>query len=142
MSIVVEGELEYPVARVWPIVSNFGGLKAWHPLVTECSLIGSGIGCERVVVVGDQRVHERLEAFDEANHSLVYEITKKDDPASKGTRGAISLSALPGDRTLIRWVTTLPGGATPSAEEAKAIKERYTARVGHLKQALASGVGA
>lgn len=141
MSIVVEGVLEYPVAQVWQVVSNFSGLKAWHPLVSECYLIGTGIGCERVVAIGERRVHERLEEFDEANHSLTYEITKIDDPAVVGTRSSITLEALPGDHTRIRWVTLLRGSARPSDDVATAMQQRYTTRIGHLTQALESGVG-
>ncbi|MCP3408127.1 DUF4331 family protein [Bradyrhizobium sp. CCGB01] len=57
--------------RVWELVGQFGG--AWHPLVAQIKLIGTGVGELRIIETVDrQAIIERLDDLDNSARSYRY----------------------------------------------------------------------
>ena len=70
-------QINVPKNKVWEIVSDFGNVSKWAPIVTQSATIGSftqGVGAERsceVVQMGS--ITEKVLEWDEGN-SMRYEI--------------------------------------------------------------------
>ena len=62
-------ELGAPPDKVWELIGQFGG--AWHPLIANIKLIGTGVGQLRVIeTIDGKQIVERLDAIDNAARSL------------------------------------------------------------------------
>jgi mxaD protein len=67
-----EIDIAKPSDAVWAVVSDFGGLANWVPVIDSCLLHGA----DRVVVTERGAVTERLESSDEDRRVLVYRIVE------------------------------------------------------------------
>jgi len=72
-----------PVATVWQIMGDFGGLVAWFPSAAECTVVGSGVGAVRRLVMPDggvleERQTERVEGEQYTYHIIVGEVPFSD----------------------------------------------------------------
>ena len=57
--------------KVWQLVGQFGG--AWHPLIAQIKLIGTGIGELRIIeTIDGKQIIERLDAIDNSARSYRY----------------------------------------------------------------------
>ena len=57
--------------EVWELIGQFGG--AWHPLIANIRLIGTGVGELRVIeTIDGKQIIERLDAIDNAARSYRY----------------------------------------------------------------------
>ncbi len=65
-----EIEISKPVADVWAVVGDFGGLAGWMPGIESCRVDGD----DRILGLLGMEVTERLERRDDDEHVLVYRI--------------------------------------------------------------------
>lgn len=77
-----------PLAEVWPLVREFGGIHRWHPAIEHGELVrgcsDTEIGAQRRLTLGDGGVVvEDLLALDDRNHSLTYEIVESPFPVRR-----------------------------------------------------------
>lgn len=139
MPVSVTDTLDFPVDKVWAVISDFGGLMRWHPQVIGCTLKGEGVGCERVVQLPDRTATERLDLLDEQQHALEYTVTSAADPRTVGVRGRIELVPTGARQTRITWTS----GHADTHPDAAVVNSRlaayYPTRVEHLRTALAEG---
>jgi hypothetical protein len=64
-------DLEAAPDRVWTLVGQFD--PAWHPLVANVRMVGSGIGQLRVIeTIDGKQIVERLEAIDDSTRTYRY----------------------------------------------------------------------
>jgi hypothetical protein len=64
-------ELGAAPERVWELIGQFGG--AWHPLIANIRVVGTGIGQLRVIeTIDGKQIIERLDALDNAARSYRY----------------------------------------------------------------------
>ncbi|MFT3717347.1 SRPBCC family protein [Pseudorhodoferax sp.] len=72
LQVVVESvDLAAPPGQVWALLGRFDA--AWHPLVAQVRLAGSGVGQLRTVeTIDGKTIVERLEAMDDARRSYRY----------------------------------------------------------------------
>lgn len=92
---------------VWKLVGHFNSLDVWHPAVTNSAMTGSGTttadGSWRLLTLGNgATVTEPLVAYSAEKFSYSYEITKSPLPI-KNYVATISLSPVPGGKTLMKW---------------------------------------
>lgn len=136
MTVFTSAELDEPVARVWSIIGDFAGLARWHPLVERCELDGDGPGATRTVHFADWWATERLEARDEATHTLSYAITDSSRLEVIGVVGSLALTPLPNERTRIEWTSGHQPDHPHAATVNPPLEAYYPTRIGHLRDAL------
>lgn len=131
-SVEVEEEIAAPIAEVWALVSDFGGLLPRMGIPVKVQ--GDGIGMTRTVDREGPGVTERLEEVDEAGHTVCYTITEGPIPA-KDYRAWMALTDAGEGRTTIRWSNTFE----PVGDEEKVagiFRGAYTSGIASMRKAL------
>ena len=134
--MAMKAVLKASANAVWQAVGNFGGVRAFIPVVQSCTVEGKGVGAVRTVTLdGGAVVTERLEARDARARILTYSILTSPLPL-EGYVSTMRVSELPHDRAELNWSCTFePKGA--SEDECKKIVEGvYTAGFAGLKKLL------
>ncbi|MEV0278093.1 SRPBCC family protein [Streptomyces sp. NPDC050610] len=100
-----------PVATVWRVVRDFGGLAAWQPAVAGCALAdGSApdrVGSVRTLSMADgETVVESLLALDDHTRSMTYGIVSSPYPVRsyRATMRVLPITAT--DETYVGWSVT------------------------------------
>ena len=77
--VIIKEEIAAPPQAVWDRVKNFHDMS-WHPAVTKTEGEGgNSIGATRTLTLaGGGQIHEKLEKYDDANHSFFYRIESVD----------------------------------------------------------------
>ena len=136
MGVVTTAVIDAPLDAVWSVISNFAGLKRWHPLIERCETEGSGEGAVRTVHFADWWLVERLDRLDQTDHVVAYSVIGSSRPPMIGVKGTISLASEGDQRTRLLWTSGL-GPESPHAAEVNArLEAYYPTRIGHLKYAL------
>jgi hypothetical protein len=137
-TVTVNDTFDAPVERVWPLVSDFGGLVGIVPGVEECRVEGSGLGADRVIPTADGgSVVERLTWLDHDNHALSYSIVSGSPFPWQRYVATVKLTPA-GDRTDIEWQGNFdPDEGVPEEKVAKIAGKLYAAMIGGYKSALA-----
>ena len=128
--------IDAPIDRVWAIVSDFGGLMRWHPMVVRCKTEGQGVGATRTVHFADWWAVERLDGLDPERHVVGYAVTGCSRPQNVGVTGRIALSEAGPQRTRIEWAAGLEADNVHAETVNGALEAYYPVRIGHLKAAL------
>lgn len=136
--MAIKGELAWPAADVWAVVSNFGGLKAWNPALLSCSAEGRGVGSVRTFTSKVATVKERIEALDEAGMQIAYSILSGSTMPVRNAYITITVKPLDAAHSELAWTMTGdPDG--PSADELREqVSKRYIGRIEDLRQYLRS----
>ncbi|MEC3909136.1 SRPBCC family protein [Sphingobium sp. CR2-8] len=140
MTISIDAVIDAPVADIWALISDFGNLARWHPLVERCETIGEGEGAVRTVYFANSWAAERLVRLDHDHHILHYAIVDSDKPSSIGLSGAISLSERGDGQTAINWTSGVDQGRPDAAQIDAYLTQYYPTRIEHLRDALKSSV--
>jgi hypothetical protein len=74
MGVVTTADIDAPLDAVWSLISDFAGLKRWHPLIERCETEGSGEGAVRTVHFADWWLAERLDRLDQTDHVVAYSV--------------------------------------------------------------------
>jgi carbon monoxide dehydrogenase subunit G len=136
MGVVTTAVIEAPLDAVWSLISDFAGLKRWHPLIERCEIEGSGEGAVRTVHFADSWLVERLDRLDQTDHVVSYSVIGDSRASMIGMKGTISLTSEGNQRTRILWTSGL-GPESPHAVEINAgLEAYYPTRIGHLRDAL------
>ncbi|RSO37042.1 SRPBCC family protein [Streptomyces sp. WAC 06725] len=97
-----------PVATVWHVVRDFGGLATWQPAVAGCVLAEAEapdrVGCVRTLSMADgETVVESLLALDDHRRSLTYGIVSSPYAVQsyRATMRVVPLTAT--DETFVAW---------------------------------------
>ena len=111
--------IEAPAEEVWKSVSDFGGINKFLELVASITMEGEGVGALRTLTLTDgAKVVERLDEFDEENHSLTYSIVDSPLPL-EGYSATMKLTDLGGGKCELKWFSTFSVPEGSSEEEAK-----------------------
>lgn len=116
--VLVSTVINAPLERVWRTVADYNGLPAWMPGMKD-SVIEDGkkpteVGAVRKLGMAGSKdiLRERLEVFDEANHTVTYSVLQGPLPV-KNIRTTIHLRPITDSYgTLGEWSTqfdTEPG---------------------------------
>jgi hypothetical protein len=132
----IKQEVAWPARRVWSVVSDFGGLKAWNPAVLECTTEGAGVGSIRTFVTRAATVKERIEALDDAGMRIDYSIVSGSTLKVRDGRLAITVRPIDAARAELTWsLSGEPEGASPEALREQT-ERRYLGRVDDLRHYL------
>ncbi len=136
MHTAVERELAIPAERLWATLADFGNMD-WAPGIARMEVSGSGPGMVRRIFMPDMPpIDEVLEAIDPAAMRYSYTIPAGIPLPITDYRAEVQLTALPGQRTRIRWSCSgTPVGAS-DAEVAAIMQGAYAQMIGWLEKAL------
>ncbi len=106
-----------PLSRVWEVMGGFGGLAAWFPSAAECTVVGSGVGAVRRLVMPDGGVLEERQTERVEGEQYTYQIVAGEVPFSDySSRFAVTAEA--GGTRVIWTAEFIPAaGAEQSAVE-------------------------
>lgn len=104
--VVVQRQIEVPLAQAWRILDDFGGVYRYHPIVEKSPIdngIGSGLGAERICHFdnGDQ-IKERVVEYESGQEYTVDIIDPGKFPI-KTARGRLSLDSIDEDRSRVTF---------------------------------------
>jgi mxaD protein len=79
-------EIDAPASKVWTVVKDFSGLNNWHPAVAKDEIVegkDDTVGAVRLLSLkGGGTIKEKLLAYNDAGHSMKYEILEGVLPVS------------------------------------------------------------
>jgi hypothetical protein len=133
-SVTVTDTFDASAARVWPMLSDFGGIHKYMRGLEPCQVEGQGIGSERSIPMAGGVVVERLTWLDEEAMSYSYTILSSPLPFD---RYVATVKLRPeGERCGIEWTGYFePAGA--SQEDAEKLAHGiYSGAIKGYKQAL------
>lgn len=136
MPISVSAIINAPIERVWALISDFGGLMRWHPLLERCEVEGEGLGARRSVYFGDWWAVEELTTLDNDTHALGYLVVDSSRPPVVGATGFMALASPGTNETSLIWTSGLPDDAPHAALVNAGLEAYYPLRIGHLREAL------
>lgn len=133
-TLTVTDTFDAPIDRVWPMVSDFGGISKYMRGIDSCEVDGEGLGSDRIIGTAGGQIVERLTWLDNDRHSLSYTIVSSPLPLRRYV-ATIEISP-EGERSNIAWTGHFePEGV--SLEDAKKLVESiYTGGIKGYKKAL------
>ena len=91
--------------QIWNVLRTGTGLDKWIPIITTCSLEGSGAGAKRTCTTSDGKVlKETILLIDESNRIFKYRIDEQDMMALKNYVGTVTVLERNG-HTDVSWST-------------------------------------
>ncbi len=114
----IDEAIDAPVAQVWALFRDFGGVQRYTPSLESCTLEGEGIGAVRTLTLpGGAVLRERLEALDDPGTRLQYSILDGPLPV-QDYLATVQLRA-DGETCRVQWSSDFEA---PALEEAAAIE--------------------
>lgn len=104
--IQVERECNFPVGRLWAVISAFGCEPIWLPGCTSSSVEGFGVGAIRTMTISNKpysEAQERLEIVDPEQHLIRFEVVR-DDLGDVRNWGIMFLTPVDEERTKLTWI--------------------------------------
>lgn len=67
--------------QTWASISQIGGLDRWFNVISNCSVIGDGVGATRILTLADgAKMQDRIDAIDHLNKRFCYTRTESPFP--------------------------------------------------------------
>lgn len=133
--VKVEQEIGASADKVWKVMRDFGGLKAWNPGIESCEVEGEGIGAVRTIKMGNFSLKERLEHLDDATRTFRYSIVEGPIPASDYLATVTVTEAGP-DRARIVWGSRFEPNGASVADLTGLFEGVYKGGISSLKKSL------
>jgi len=133
--VKVEQEIGASADRVWKLIRDFGGLKAWNPGIESCEVEGEGIGAVRTIKMGTISLKERLEYLDDATRTFRYSIVEGPIPVSDYL-ATVSVSEAGPDRARIEWGSRFEPKGASAADVTGLLQGVYKGGISSLRKSL------
>lgn len=132
--VTVTDTFDHPAEKVWPMVSDFGGIHKYMRGMAETKLEGSGLGADRIIAMGGGEVVERLTWLDDDACAFSYTIISSPLPVA---RYVATVQLTPeGDRCGIRWQGHFEADGVSEEDAVKLVNGIYTGGIKGFKKAL------
>ncbi len=133
------GVIPAPIADVWAVVGDFGGIAQWLPPLAKSSLepgsTGDNVGDVRQVTIeGGPTFAEVQTARSDAAHTLTYTVPESPMPM-RGYESTIELSDK-GENTAIAWSCTFELDSGQEGELVDEVSSIYRAGIDSLRLGL------
>jgi len=138
---IASGTIPAPVAEVWALVGDFGGIAEWLPPIANSGLAhgatGNQVGDIRQCVLdGGPTLTETQTARSDADHTYTYAIPEGPLPM-KNYESTIRLRA-DGDQTVMEWNCSFEPDPGKEEELTGMIQGVYQAGIDNLKKRFGS----
>lgn len=134
--VEVEQEIGASADRVWQLVRDFGGLKAWNPGIESVAVEGSGIGAVRTIKMGGISLKERLEHLDDVDRTFRYSIIEGPVPV-RAYLATVKVAEAGPDRARITWGSRFEPQGASEADLVGLFEGVYKGGIAGLRKALA-----
>ena len=135
--INVTRTLDYTPEALWSVVRAFDDLR-WFPGGNDAEIRGEGIGQVRIFSGPDGKIHEHLEARDDAAQSLTYTIPEGIPFPVTGHRSTMVVRD-DGGKGQLSWTCEFEPDGTTTEEAGAAIQGMYNVMIGWIDELLAKG---
>jgi hypothetical protein len=87
----------------WSAISSIGGLERWFPMITGCSVSGTGEGATRILTLADgAKIKDRIEAIDHQLRRLRYTRIESPFPV-QSYLGTVEVRKVNDDSSEVSW---------------------------------------
>lgn len=115
--------------QAWAAISSIGGLDRWFPIITSCSVSGTGEGATRIMTLAEgATIKDRIETIDHQCKRFRYTRTESPFPV-QSYLGTVVVRKVTGDATEVSWTV-----------EIDVQEDQRDALVELLRNALADGI--
>jgi NADPH:quinone reductase len=133
-TVTVTDTFDHPADKVWPLVSDFGGIHKYMRGMPETKVTGSGLGQDRIIALPAGEVVERLTWLDDANYAFSYTILTAPLPFE---RYVATVKLTPrGDSCDIEWQGNFDVVGVPEDEGKAMAHGIYSGGIKGYKKAL------
>lgn len=133
--VTVTESFAVPAARLWELVSDFGGIADIMDGVDECAMEGEGVGATRTIPAGPSEVVESLDVLDHDNHVLTYSIVSGPLPF-KDYSATMDISSEGDDACSMAWTGTFEADGVPVEKAEKLANGIYSGGMAGYRKAL------
>ena len=137
MKVVVEEKVAAPVAKVFAIAGDFGGLEK-NEMIIDFSVEGSGVGAVRTITLaGGGVIVERLEKHDPAAATFTYAIINEQTALPVANYvSTVVITADGANGSIINWSSTFDAVGMPEAQVEAIIGGVYKGGIARTRQKL------
>jgi hypothetical protein len=135
-TVTVTDTFDHPAERVWPVVSDFGGIHKYMRGMEPAVVHGSGLGQDRILAMAGGEIVERLTWLDADAMAFSYTIISGPLPLARYV-ATVKLTAN-GDTTDIEWQGNFEPDGIPEAEGEAMANGIYTGAIKGFKKHLAA----
>jgi hypothetical protein len=134
-TVTVTDTFDHPADKVWPVVSDFGGIHKYMRGMEPAAVTGEGIGQDRVLAMPGGSVAERLTWLDHAATAFSYTILSGPLPFD---RYVATVKLTPrGEQTDIEWQGNFEVVGVPEDEGMAMANGIYSGAIKGFKKFLA-----
>ena len=135
-TVTVTETIAGPAAKVWTLLSDFGGIKVGGP-ITSVEVEGEGVGMVRTLGLGGGLVVERLDAHDPDAMQFGYSILNDDSPLPvKGYAASVHITDLGDGSCRVDWSGTFEPKGAPEADAVKVVEGIYKGGIAGVRKAV------
>jgi hypothetical protein len=137
--VQVSEDVPVAAAKIWDLVRDFGGAQKWlGPMVQKLELEGEGVGAIRTITLpGDTKLHEQLQALDDAEMSFRYAIVRESPLPTTDYVAKFKLVETGPDSCRIEWGSTFEPAGGMSEDDVKPMVEGiYRSGIAGLRETL------
>ena len=139
----VKAVFDAPAEDVRKILSDFGGVAKYNPLVTKVVTEGTGVGSKRIctVQVPNQDAFDVDEGLEDQNDDKMSQVIKilKAPPPFAGMVVKIQVNQIEQNKSQVEWVANLQPGDMPEDEANQIVKGTFIQVGDALKEYLKNG---
>ena len=126
-------ELPVAIDQVWRLIGGFNALPEWHPAVQKSELQEGG-RIRHLQLANGAKLVERLEAFNENEHTYTYTIEQGPLPVAN-YQATIRVRQEPGKPgSIVEWSSEFAPSGAPETDAVAAIQGIYQAGFENLKK--------
>ncbi len=115
--------------RAWAAISDIGGLDRWFPVITACSVFGTGEGATRILNLADgEKIKDRIDTIDHQHRRLRYTRIESPFPV-RSYRGTVEIHHVNTGAAEVSWTV-----------EIDALEDQREPLIEFLRNALAGGI--
>jgi uncharacterized protein YndB with AHSA1/START domain len=133
-TVTVTDTFDAPAERVWPMISDFGGIEKYMRGIDSLRMEGEGLGADRVIGLAGGVVVERLTWLDP--EALAYSYTIISGPIPVDRYVATVKLTPEGQRCAIEWTGHFEPDGVTLEEAQKFVRGIYTGGIKGYKKAL------
>ncbi len=137
MKVVVEEKVAAPVAKVFAVAGDFGGLEK-NEMIIDFKIEGSGVGAVRTITLaGGGVIVERLEKHDPAAATYTYAIINEQTALPVANYvSTVVITADGANGSIINWSSTFDAVGAPEAQVEAIISGVYKGGIARTRQKL------
>lgn len=115
--------------QAWAAISGIGELDRWFPIISDCSVLGAGVGATRILTLVDGgKIKDRIESIDHQQRSLRYNRIESPFPV-QSYLGTVKISKVNDNSAKLSWTV-----------EIDVQEEQREAMVELIRRAITEGV--